>query len=224
MIELLEEAVGGLGLFMVGMWILTDNLKALASWRFRRAAARWTANRYSGLLWGPLAGGITQSMPAVTSIVVSTLRSRLITTTGGLALTLGVSALVLFVTFDMKVASLFVVGAAGAIVVSERLASVRPLAASFLGGAMIILGLVLLKDSAAPMTEQPWFEDMMKGTGESLILAFAVSALLTAIVTIDRFSAIPLPGDHFSLICGGNSRAIADHLRWFFPRIGPRRA
>ena len=37
-------------------------------------------------------------------------------------------------------------------------------------------------------------------------------------VTTGRFVAIPLPGDHFSLIGGRNSKAIADRLRWFFPR------
>lgn len=186
MIEALAGSIGGLGLFMVGMWILTDNLKALASRRLRRTAARWTANRFSALLWGTLAGGITQSMPALTFIVVSTLRSGLITTKGGLALILGgsigVSALVLIVTFDMKTASFFVLGIAGAIVVSERMARFRPLAASFLGGAMIILGLVLLKDSAAPLAEQPWVANMVTETDESLILAFATAALLTAIV------------------------------------------
>ena len=186
MIEALAGSIGGLGLFMVGMWILTDNLKALASRRLRRTATRWTANRFSALLWGTLAGGITQSMPALTFIVVSTLRSGLITTKGGLALILGgsigVSALVLIVTFDMKVASFVVLGFAGAIVVTERMASFRPLAASFLGGAMIILGLTVLKDSAAPLTEHPWVANMVTGTSESLILAFAAAALLTAIV------------------------------------------
>ena len=186
MIDLLGGMIGGLGLFMVGMWLLTENLKALASRRLRRTAGRWTSNRFSALLWGTLAGGITQSMPALTFIVVSTLRSGLITTKGALALILGgsigVTALVLIVTFDVKVASFYVLGVAGAVVVSERMSRIRPLAASFLGGAMIILGLVLLKDAAAPLADQPWFGDMVEGTGASLILAFLVAAFLTAIV------------------------------------------
>ena len=186
MIDLLGGMIGGLGLFMVGMWLLTENLKALASRRLRRTAGRWTSNRFSALLWGTLAGGITQSMPALTFIVVSTLRSGLITTKGALALILGgsigVTALVLIVTFDIKVASFYVLGVAGAVVVSERMSKFRPLAASFFGGAMIILGLVLLKDAAAPLADQPWFGDMVEGTGESLILAFLVAAFLTAIV------------------------------------------
>ena len=186
MIDLLGGMIGGLGLFMVGMWLLTENLKALVSRRLRRTAGRWTSNRFSALLWGTLAGGITQSMPALTFIVVSTLRSGVITTKGALVLILGgsigVTPLVLMVTFDIKVASFYVLGVAGAVVVSERMSKFRPLAASFFGGAMIILGLVLLKDAAAPLADQPWFGNMVEGTGESLILAFLVAAFLTAIV------------------------------------------
>ena len=43
-------------------------------------------------------------------------------------------------------------------------------------------------------------------------------------VTTGRFAAIPLPGNHFSLIGSGNSKVIADHLRRFFPRNGGERA
>ena len=184
--ELFAGVAGGLGLFIVGMWLLTENLKALASRRLRRSATRWTANRLSALLWGSLAGGVTQSMSAMTFIVVSTLRSGLITIEGALALILGgcvgVSALVVIVTFDIKVVALYVLGIAGACVVSERLARYRPVAASFLGGAMIITGLVLLKEAAAPLAGEPWFRDMLAGTGDSLALAFLVAALLTALV------------------------------------------
>ena len=184
--ELFAGVAGGLGLFIVGMWLLTENLKALASRRLRRTATRWTESRLSALLWGALAGGVTQSMSAMTFIVVSTLRSGLITAEGALALILGggvgVSALVVIVTFDIKVAALYVLGIAGACVVSERLARYRPVAASFLGGAMIIIGLVLLKEAAAPLAEQPWFRGMLEGTGDSLALAFMVAAFLTALV------------------------------------------
>ena len=184
--ELFAGVAGGLGLFIVGMWFLTENLKTLASRRLRRSANRWTGNRFSALLWGALAGGITQSMSAMTFIVVSILRSGLITTQGALALILGgclgVTALVVIVSFDIKVVSLYVLGFSGAVLVSGRLSRFRPVAASFLGGAMIILGLALLKDAAAPLAEQPWFRDMLEGVGNSLALAVLVGAFLTCIV------------------------------------------
>ena len=178
--------VGGLGLFIVGMWLLTENLKTLASRRLRRAASRWTANRFSALAWGALAGGVTQSMTAFTFIVVSILRSGMITVRGALALVIGgcvgVTFLVLIVTFDVKLVSLYVLGIAGAVTVSERVSRFRPLAASCLGAAMIILGLVLLKDAAAPLADQPWFAKMVTDTGGSLVLAFLVAIALTAVV------------------------------------------
>ena len=183
MLELIAGVVGALGLFIVGMWFLTENLKKLASRRIRQAAHRWTANRFKALLWGALAGGITQSASAKTFIAVSILRTRLITTEGALAMILGggvgATALVMIVTFDVKLISLFVLGVAGAAVVTDRLSKFRPIAASFLGGAMMILGLVLLKEAAAPLADQPWFADMVKENGDSLGLAFLVAALLT---------------------------------------------
>ena len=125
-------------------------------------------------------------MSALTFIVVSILRSGLITTQGALALLLGggigVTILVFIVTFDIKVIALYVLGLGAVVVGSERLARYQPVALSCLGGAMIVLGLVLLKDSAAPLAEEPWFGEMLEGTGESLVLAFLVAALLTCIV------------------------------------------
>ena len=184
--DILAGVVGGLGLFVVGMWFLTENLKKLASRRLRLSAQRWTTNPYAALLWGTLAGGITQSMTALTFIVVSILRSRLITVKGALATMLGggigVTGLVMIVTFDIKMVALYVVGIAGAVVASERLSNYRAIAASFLGGAMIILGLVLLREAAAPLADQPWFRDMVEGSGNSLVLAFFAAALLTFIV------------------------------------------
>ena len=194
--ELLAGIAGGLGLFIVGMWILTENLKALASRRLRMAAGRWTGNRFSALAWGALAGATTQSMTAMTFIVVSILRSGLITTRGALALilggSLGVSALVVIVTFDIKVVALYALGIAGAAVASDRLSRFRPVAASFLGGAMIVLGLVLVKDAAAPLAGQPWFREMVEGTGDSLALAFLVAAILT--FAVQSSSAVSIFG------------------------------
>ena len=77
MIEVLAGMVGGVGLFIVGMWLLTENMKTMVNRRLRMAASRWTSNRISAVLWGTLAGCVTQSMSACTFVVVSILRSGL---------------------------------------------------------------------------------------------------------------------------------------------------
>ena len=184
--ELVAGVVGGLGLFFAGMWLLTENLKALASRRLRGFVTRWTANPASALLWGSLAGCIAQSMSAMTFIVVSILRSGLITARDAFILILGgsvgVSALVVVVTFNIKLAAFYVLGVAGIALASKRLSRYRKVAASFLGGAMIVVGLVLVKEAAAPLAGQPWFRSMLANTGNSLALAFLAGTFLTVLV------------------------------------------
>ena len=51
--ELFAGVTGGLGLFVVGMWLLTENLKLLVSRQLRRTASRWTGNRFRAALGGP---------------------------------------------------------------------------------------------------------------------------------------------------------------------------
>ena len=196
MVELFGGFVGGLGFFLVGMHFLTENLSAVASRRLRKAASRWTGNRYSALGWGAIGGFFTQSMSAVTFIVASFLRSGLLGTPAALAVILGacvgVSAPVFVATFDVKAISFLVLGIAGAVVVSEKLSKYRPVAVSVLGSAMIIIGLILLKESAAPLSEQPWFREILAGAGDSLVLAFLAAVVLTA--TVQSSSAVCVLG------------------------------
>ena len=186
MIEVLGGVAGGLGIFFVGMWLLTENLKTLATRRLRLMVHRWTGNPLTAIVWGAIAGAVTQSMSAMTFIVVSVLRAGLISTRGAFAILLGggvgLSMLVLVLTFDIEVVALYVLGAAGAVLISERASRYRPVAASFFGGAMIVLGLVLLKNAVAPLAEDPWFAEMVERTDGSLLLVFTAGALLTAIV------------------------------------------
>ena len=186
MIEVIAGVAGGLGLFFVGMWLLTDNLRTLASRRLRMIAHRWTENGLSGFSWGALAGTVTQNSTALTFILVSMLRSGLISTRGALIVliggNIGVTLLVLVVTFDIELISMGVLGIAGVAMISERLSRYRPVAASFFGGAMIVLGLVLLKQAVAPLADEPWFSGMVESVEGSLVLAFLIGAILTVIV------------------------------------------
>ena len=183
--ELFAGLAGGLGLFITGMWLLTENLKTLASRRLRRSTSRWTSNRFSALMWGVFAGGITQNITALTFIVVSILRSELIATRTALALILGgcigSSFLVLIVTLDVKVSALYVLGVSGIVVASERLSNI-PAHRGLAPWRRHAHPRAVLKDAAAPLAQQPWFREMLEGTGNSLILAFMVAALLTSIL------------------------------------------
>ena len=174
---------GGLGLFIFGMWLLTESLKTLSGRGLRRSVHRWTAHPATALMWGALAGATTQSMSALTFVVISVLRSRLMTVESSLLAILGggfgVTLIVVVATFDVRTPALCVLGVAAIVSVVERLSRYRALATALFGGALMILGLVLLKDGAAPVAEADWFRETMDGAGASLSLAFCIAALLT---------------------------------------------
>ena len=187
MLDLFGGMIGGVGLFFVGMWLLTENLKALAGRRLRLIARRWTERRLAAFGIGALAGVTTQSMSALTFIVVSMAKSRLVSTRGAFAIVLGgnvgVTLLVFMLTFDIRLVALYVVGAAGLVMASDRVAGdYRRIAASVFGVGMIFLGLGMLVSAAAPLGEHPWFGEMMQWSVGSLLLVFLVAALLTVIV------------------------------------------
>ena len=183
--EALAGLAGGLGLFFVGMRMLTENLKALAGTRVRKAAQRWTRSPAASLLWGLAAGTITQSMAGATFVAVSMLRGGLVELRTAIALCLGAGAgtttLVLIVTLDAKIIALCLIGVSAAVISSEHMASYRAIASAVFGAALLVLGLFMLTDALAPLAMQPWVRDVITDAG-SLIGTFLACFLLALLV------------------------------------------
>lgn len=64
--ELITHFIGGLGLLLIGMSMMTDGLRLASGNALRDILARWTNSRTRGLFSGFLIPGIVQSSSAVT--------------------------------------------------------------------------------------------------------------------------------------------------------------
>ena len=73
------QALGGLGLFLLGMSIMTEGLKALADDRLRGLLARSTKSPLSGVCTGALATALVQSSSATTVAAVGFVHAGLLT-------------------------------------------------------------------------------------------------------------------------------------------------
>ena len=186
MLETLGGLLGGLGLFFVGMWLLTENLKGLTNRRLRMIVADWVPNRYAAWGWGALSGSILQSLSALTFITISMFRANLLTTERAFAFliggNLGAGILVLLVSLDIQLAALYVLGAASVLMLSERAIRFRNIGASLFGAALMFVGLGLVKGSAASFTGQPVFDEFLGMAGGSLWFAFLAAVALSFIV------------------------------------------
>ncbi len=188
MITIVGGLAGGFGLFFMGMRLLSEHLMLLSNRRLRMSAARWTRNRWTGLGWGTIAGAATQTMPALTFILVGMLRSGLLSVRRALPIllggNLGVTLLLLVVMLDIKLAVLYVLGVSQvmAMIASHRAIRYRTMAAALFGMGMMILGFLLLKESVAPLADYPWFTDTVEWAGGSLFLCLAAGLVLCVIV------------------------------------------
>ena len=83
------EILGGLGLFLLGMVVMTDGLKTLAGSVMRRVLMQFTRTPISGVLTGALATAVLQSSSATTVATVGFVSAGLIPFSAALGIILG---------------------------------------------------------------------------------------------------------------------------------------
>lgn len=71
--------LGGIGLFLLGMWLMTDGLKMAAGERLRLILSTWTSNRARGFFSGVLVTMLVQSSSAVIVAVLGFVNAGLLT-------------------------------------------------------------------------------------------------------------------------------------------------
>ena len=178
----LGELLGGLSLVLVGLWLLSENLRALTSRRIRQIVANGMPNRFVAWGWGAISGSFIQSSAGVTFIVIGLLRANVISWERAAAFViggnLGVGVLVLFVSLDMRLAAFYVLSVASLLIISERAVRFRALGAVLLGIALIFVGLDLIKESLALLAGQSAYSEFLSFVGGPFWVSFLGAAAL----------------------------------------------
>jgi phosphate:Na+ symporter len=81
--------LGGVGLFLLGMSVMTDGLKALAGSALRTVLGKAAATPLSGASWGAILTLLVQSSSAVTMTTIGLVSAGLLTFPQGLGLVFG---------------------------------------------------------------------------------------------------------------------------------------
>lgn len=107
------EAIGGLGLFLLGMIVMTDGLRTLTGYILRKALMRFTHSPLSGAITGATATAILQSSSATTVAAISFVGAGLMSFPAALGIIFGANIgttftgwLVAILGFKMKLGTL----------------------------------------------------------------------------------------------------------------------
>jgi len=185
--ELVGTLLGGLALFLLGMQILSGDLRRAAGARLRTLLGRAVGRPVLGLSLG-VAAGFAMHSSGATVMIVGFVDAGLMTLQGAVAPILGAN---IGTTLAMQLVSLRLEDVALPLIAAGflvRLVAPRPwqrhIGGAVLGFGLLFLGLKIMKGALEPHRDQlrPWLELIDGSTWSGLLRGTVVAAAVTAVI------------------------------------------
>lgn len=209
--------LGGLAIFLHGMTIMTDGLKAAAGNRMKQFLKTMTKNRWTSLLAGTGITAIIQSSSVTTVLAVGFVSAGLLSfqSTLGLILgaNLGTTITAQIIAFKITKASWLMIafGYLFAVIFAKK--SYKDIGNIILGLGMVFLGMNVMSEATTPLKTYEPFIGLMKGmdnymwgilTGTLFTAAVQSSSATTGIVIVLASQGLISTEAGISLILGAN--------------------
>ncbi len=178
--------VGGLGLFLFGMKILSEGLQKIAGDRMRHILASLTNNRLVGALVGLIVTAIIQSSSATTVMVVGFVNAGLMSLVQSIGVVLGANigttVTAQIIAFNITRFALLAIGIGAGLKLFSRTRKWVDFGEVLLGFGILFFGLTLMKGAFEPIKSSAEFRHLFLIIGENHLLGVLIGALLTVIV------------------------------------------
>jgi len=186
--------LGGLGLFLFGMMIMSEGLQKVAGSKLRSAMRKLTSNRFAGVFTGFAVTSIIQSSSATTVMLVSFVNAGLVSVTQSVGVIMGANigttvtgwivAIVGF-KFPLSYIALAAVGF-GMLFRMINKKSLPHWGEVLIGFGLIFIGLHFMKDSMHHMRDSDmisvWMTYFDATTVPSLLMAVLIGTVVTMII------------------------------------------
>ncbi|MCB0221285.1 MAG: Na/Pi cotransporter family protein [Chrysiogenetes bacterium] len=186
--ELVFFVLGGLGLFLYGMKLLSEGLQVMAGDRLRRIISAVTDNRVLGVGTGLLVTMIVQSSSVTTVMVVSFVNAGVMELMQAASVVLGanigttITGWILVLKIHKYALPILGLGTfAHLFGRSDKLRYAGQLAMGF---GLIFFGLSLMKDGFSPLKDHPGFAEMMHQFGAETTIRLLMSVMVGAVLTM----------------------------------------
>ena len=180
--ENLASLIAGFGLCYSGGAILSTHLKSVTTARFRDLIHRSARNPWSAAGWGFLFNIVIGRASILALIITGLLSAGMMTVAQALPMVVwgnvGGVLIIYLAVIDLKLLALFAIGISGIAYGFGGKSRLRNLFGSFLGIGMLILGVVLVKESAEGAYDLDWLRGLFDMVAGRLWVAFLLGWLL----------------------------------------------
>ena len=177
--------MGGLGLFLYGMMLMSDSLSAVAGAKMRTILENLTKNTFVGLIVGMLFTAVVQSSSATTVLVVSFVNAglmNLIQATGIImGANIGTTITGQLIAFNLsEIAPLFVLtGVMMAMVAKKQ--NTKKIGEVILGFGILFVGLSTMSSAMSTLKDSPMIVDTLASLTNpflGVLTGFVITAIL----------------------------------------------
>ncbi|MDF2180214.1 Na/Pi symporter [Aliiglaciecola sp. CAU 1673] len=186
--QLAMSFLGALGLFLIGMWLMTEGLKIAGGQALEHLLGKWISTRLRGFLAGLMVTGLVQSSSAVTVATIGFINARLMTfsqsvwvifgSNVGTTLTAWLVLLVGF-KFDISAFTLPLIGIGALLKVFAPNLRAQSLGMALAGFGLLFMGISSLQGAFAGLT--PASGELPDIGASPLFLGLALGFLMTVL-------------------------------------------
>ncbi|HPA56327.1 MAG TPA: Na/Pi cotransporter family protein [bacterium] len=184
------QTVGGLGLFLMGMKIMSEGMQKAAGDRLRKILKVLTTNRFVGVFVGFLITAIIQSSSATSVMAIGFVNATLMTVQQAIGVELGAAVGTTvtgwIVTMDISAYAMPIIGIGVFIRFFSKSKTWQYMGEIMFGFGILFLGMSSMKDGFAPLKNSEQFISLFKSidghTYSSVILGVFVGTITTAVV------------------------------------------
>lgn len=185
--QIIFESVGGLGLFLMGMKIMSESMQRVAGERLRKTLNILTSNRFMGVLVGLSVTAVIQSSSATTVMVVGFVNAGLMSLVQAIGVILGANIGTTItgwiITLKIVKYALPVIGIGVFIRFFSKNEKWRYYGEILFGFGLLFLGMETMKAGFAPLRSAPQFIDFFTKVDGSGYMTILLGVLIGAITT-----------------------------------------
>jgi phosphate:Na+ symporter len=188
--DMIFGTVGGLGLFLFGMGLMSDGLKKVAGQKLKGLLEALTKHRVIAVIVGALTTALIQSSSATTVMTVGFVNAGLLTLKQALCVVLGANIgttitaglVSVLAVFKITNYALPAVGVGFLLIVLGRTQKTRSLGEIVIGFGILFLGLHFMKEAFGPLEEDVGVQEALIWLGRNPLLGVLAGTLITMLL------------------------------------------